>query len=495
MKSLFFLKEPKLIQETWLFLLLLFGWLLSSPTFAIPTIQHWQTNNGARVYFVSAPDLPMVDIEVVFDAGSARDGDKPGLAKLTNALFNEGAGGHSADQIAEHFDNLGAEFGNSVSSDMATVSLRSLTEPQLLQPALEMLTLLLAKPDFDETPFERIRQQMLVSLQYQQQSPSAIAKKAFYSAVFGTHPYGTLSSGTPESVAALSRDDVKAFHARYYVAKNAVIAIVGALDRKAAEKLANSVVSQLPVGETSPILPPVAALSKAKTVHIDHPSTQTHVLIGQPGMARGDPDYFTLYVGNYILGGDGLVSLLAEEVRQKRGLAYSSYSYFAPRLVSGPFIAGLETRNDQSAEALQVVIETLRDFIENGPSEERLKKAKQGITGHFPLRIKSNSDIIGYLSVIGFYRLPLDYLHHFNKHVEAVTLEMIMDAFQRRLDLDKLVVVILDGSFSVGNDFPGKVFHYLPKNFPRKNFRREIGLSGLRRSGVQTLVWVPKINP
>ncbi|KHD06615.1 zinc protease [Candidatus Thiomargarita nelsonii] len=419
--------------------------LLSSSTFAIPTIQHWQTDNGARVYFVPAPDLPMVDIEIVFDAGSARDGDKPGLAMLSNGLLTEGAGGYSADEIAEYFENLGAKIGNSLVSDMATVSLRSLTEPQLLEPAVEMLTLLLAKADFEETPFERVRQQMLVNLQYQEQSPGAIAKKAYYSAVFGTHPYGTLSSGTPESVAALSRDDVKAFYARYYVAKNAVISIVGALDKKAAEKLANRVVSQLPVGKTPPTLPVVAALSEAKRIHIDHPSTQTHVLIGQPGMARGDPDYFTLYVGNYILGGSGLVSLLAEKVREERGLAYSVYSYFAPRRVAGPFIGGLETRNDQTAQALQVVNETLDNFIKNGPSEDQLKKAKQGITGSFPLRIKSNSDIISYLSVIGFYQLPLDYLHQFNNKVEAVTLEMIKDAFQRRLHLDKLVIVTVGG--------------------------------------------------
>jgi len=419
--------------------------LLTSSSFAIPTIQHWQTDNGARAYFVPAPDLPMVDIKIAFDAGSARDGDKPGLAMLSNALLTEGADGHSADQIAEHFENLGAKISNSLGSDMATVSLRSITKPQLLEPAVEMLTLLLAKPDFEETPFERVRQQMLINLKYQEQSPGAIAKKAFYSAVFGTHPYGTLSGGTPESVAALSRDDVKAFHARYYVAKNAVISIVGALDRKAAEKLANTVVSKLSVGKLPPALPPVAALSEAKRIHIKHPSTQTHVLIGQPGMARGDPDYFTLYVGNYILGGSGLVSLLAEEVREKRGFAYSVYSYFAPRRVAGPFIGGLETRNDQASQALQVVNDTLDDFIKNGPSEDKLKKAKQGITGSFPLRIKSNSDIIGYLSVIGFYQLPLDYLHQFNNKIEAVTLDMIKDAFQRRLHLDKLVIVTVGG--------------------------------------------------
>ncbi|MDM8561023.1 pitrilysin family protein [Candidatus Parabeggiatoa sp. HSG14] len=421
--------------------LLLSGLLLSHFAFAIPTIQHWQTDNGVRVYFVPAPDLPMVDVEVVFDAGSARDANKPGLAQLTNSLLSEGAGGHSADYIAEHFDNLGAELDNTVSSDMATVSLRSLSESQLLQPALEMLALLLAKPAFGKTSLERIQQQMFTILKYQQQSPDDIGKKAFYRAIFGTHPYATLPEGTLESVAALTRDDVKAFHARYYVAQNAIITIVGALDKKAAEKLANTVASQLSVGKVAPLLPPVAQLNEAKSIHIAHPSKQTHIFIGQPGVIRGDPDYFTLYTGNYILGGSGLVSNLAKEIREKRGLAYSVYSYFSPRRVAGPFLANLETRNENTTQALQVVRETMRDFIEKGPSEDKLKKAKQGITGRFPLRIKSNSNIIGYLSMIGFYNLPLDYLHTFNDNVEAVTLEMIKDAFKRRLNLDKLVTV------------------------------------------------------
>ena len=421
--------------------LLLFCWLHGPTAVAIPTIQYWQTDNGAQVYFVPAPDLPMVDVEVTFDAGSARDCDKAGLAMITNGLLSEGAGGHSADQIAEHFDNLGAELDYSVDRDMTTVSLRSLTESQLLQPALEMLAVLLAKPDFDEISFERVRQQLLTRLKYQQQSPEAIAEQAFYRAVFGNHPYASLPKGTLETVTALTRDDVKTFHDRYYVAKNALVAIVGALDRIAAEELANTLVSQLPIGKAAPVLPPVAELSEAQTIHIDHPSTQTHILIGQPGMKRGDSDYFTLYVGNYILGGGGFVSRITDEVREKRGLAYSSYSYFFPLRSAGPFLTSLETRNEQTPLALQVVRQTLQDFVENGPTEAELKTAQQGITGRFPLRIMSNSKLIGYLSTIGFYRLPLCYLHDFNRNVEAVTLEMIKEAFKRRIQLDKLITV------------------------------------------------------
>jgi zinc protease len=424
-----------------LLFLLVFSVLFVGTVNAIPDIQHWLTDNGARVYFVEAPELAMVDIEVSFDAGSARDGDKSGIAKLTNDLLSEGADGYSADKIAEHFENLGAELGHSVDRDMATMSLRSLTEDQLLQPALKMLAQVIAKPDFEATSLERIRQQQLTYLKYQQQSPDSIAEKAFYQAIYGEHPYANLPSGTSENVAALTRDEIIAFHNRYYVAKNAQVAIVGALNRKAAEKLANTVVSQLATGEVAPALPVVSLLNEAKSQHIEHPSTQTHILIGQPGIKRGDPDHFTLYVGNYILGGSGLVSRLGKEVRGKHGMAYSIYSYFFPQKVAGPFILSLETRNVQAEQALQVVQTLLRDFVEKGPSEKELKAAKQGITGKFPLRIKSNSSVIGYLSMLGFYRLPLDYLHTFNHNVEAVTLEMIRDAFKRRLNLDKLVTI------------------------------------------------------
>jgi len=422
--------------------------LLSLPqsVFAIPTIQHWETNNGAQVYYVPAPDLPMVDIKIVFDAGSARDGNKSGLATLTNGLLSEGAGGHSADQIAEHFDNLGAEISNSVDRDMATFSLRSLTESELLEPALEMLSVLLANPDFEQIPFERVQQQMLANLQYQQQSPDDIATIAFYKAIYGTHPYANLPSGTTASVVKLTREDIKAFHDRYYVAKNALVAIVGAVDRQAAEALANQLINHLPTGEAASSLPPVASLKLAKRVNINHPSTQTHILMGQPGMARGDIDYFTLYLGNYLLGGSGLVSLLSEEVREKRGLAYSTYSYFSPQRVAGPFITSLKTRNEKVAQALKILESTIRYFIETGPSEAALKKAKQGITGSFPLRIKNNSAIIGYLAVIGFYQLPLDYLNQFNKRIEAVTLEMIKDAFKRRLHPDQFVTISVGGN-------------------------------------------------
>lgn len=415
--------------------------LLGTAVHASPDIQHWRTDNGARVYFVEAPELPMVDIRVVFDAGAARDGKLPGLAMLTNGMLEEGAGGMDADAIARRFDSLGARFSASSHRDMATAGLRSLTRPELLEPALETFALMLSRPDFPRNALERVRRQMLTGLQYEEQQPGEIASKAFYRALYGDHPYASPPGGTQESVSRIDRNDVQDFYRRYYVAQNAVIAIVGKLKREEAERLAETAVGALPSGKAAEKLPAVAELEQGVRKHIEHPSSQTHVLMGQPGVRRGDPDYFPLYVGNHILGGSGLVSRISEEVREKRGLSYSAYSYFSPMRVKGPFVLGLQTRNENTGEALQVLRETLVNFRKEGPSEEELVAAKKNITGGFALKIDSNSDILGYIAMIGFYGLPLDYLETFNDRVEAVSLAQIHDAFTRRVNPDHLTTI------------------------------------------------------
>jgi zinc protease len=425
--------------------LLWLGLIISGFAQANPDIQHWRTANGARVYFVAAPELPMVDIRVVFDAGGARDAELPGLAMLTNGMLEEGAGELDADAIAERFDSLGARFSASSQRDMAIASLRSLTEPRLLEPALETFALLLRDPSVPTTALERVRRQMLIGLQAEEQDPGDVASKAFYRALYGTHPYASHPGGTRDSIGAIRRQDVLDFHRRYYVGRNAVVAIVGAVERAGAERLAEAAVGALPAGKAALPLPPVTPLEQALQQQIDHPSSQTHVLMGQPGMRRGDADAFPLYVGNHILGGSGLVSRISEEVREKRGLSYSAYSYFLPMRVEGPYQLGLQTRNESTPEALEVLQQTLSDFTAKGPTEEELQASKKNITGGFALKIDSNSDILGYIAMIGFYGLPLDYLDTFNQRVEAVTASQIRDAFSRRVHPDRMVTITVGG--------------------------------------------------
>lgn len=419
---------------------------LSLSAGATPKIEHWTLENGARVYFVRTTELPLVHLQLVFDAASSRDPEgKDGVGVLTNAMLRQGAEGLSADEIALGFERLGAEFGTSAERDMAVVELRSLSDRKLLDPALELLGSVLAKPTFPEDALERERARALVALQRDEQQPDVIAEKAFWRAVYGEHPYARHPLGTPDTVRVLTRDDLVAHHARYYTGANAWLAIVGNASEREAKSIARRVLGGLPRGEPAPPLPPVPARSKPNQRLIEFPAQQSHLRLGGPGIARNHPDYFPLLVGNYTLGGGGLVSRLAEEIREKRGYSYSVYSYFLPMRERGPFVLGLQTKNAQRDDALRVVRKVLADFVAQGPTAEELEAAKKHLTGSFPLRLDSNKKIAGNLAVIGFYGLPLDYLDTFIQRVEAVTAEQIRAAFQRHVDPEALVTVIVGG--------------------------------------------------
>ena len=419
--------------------------LASGLATALPTIQNWRTANGVPVYFIQARELPMVDAQILFNAGSIRDGERPGLAKLTNALLEEGAGDWSADTIADRLDRVGAQLGTGSRRDSAWVSLRSLVDPRYLQPAVETVARLLKEPTFAPDAVERVRQQMLTALRERAQSPGAIAQDAFYKALYGDHPYGSTPEGTVASLNAITRTDIQNFQSRYYTAANAVIAIVGDLDRPAAEHLADTLVGGLATGETAPPPPPVPPVQASQTIRISHPSSQSHILIGQIGVNRADPDYYALYLGNHVLGGNGLVSQLSQEIREKRGLAYGAYSAFSPMRQAGPFLINLQTRNDQVDTALQVAQTTLREFTANGPDAQALEEARQNITGGFALDLAGNGKLASALGLIAFYGLPLDYLQNYIGTMNGISLEQIKTAWNRHVEPDKLITVIVGG--------------------------------------------------
>ena len=412
---------------------------------AVPAIEHWRTTNGVPVYFIPTRELPMVDAQILFNAGSIRDGERPGLAMMTNALLEEGAGDWSADVIADRLDRIGARFSAGSRRDSAWASLRSLVDPRYLQPAVETVARLLKEPTFAPDAVERVRKQMLSGLQERAQSPGAIAQDAFFKALYGDHPYGSPPHGTTASVNAITRADLQTFHRRYYTTANVVVALVGDLDRSAAERLANALVGELPVGEAAPPPPPAPTVPTNRTIRIPHPSSQSHILIGQMGVNRTDPDYYALYLGNHVLGGNGLVSQLAQEIREKRGLAYGAYSAFSPMRQAGPFLINLQTRNDQADTALQVAQTTLREFTANGPSAEALEEARQNITGGFALDLAGNGKLASALGLIAFYGLPLDYLQNYIGTINGITLEQVKHAWQRHVQPDQMTTVIVGG--------------------------------------------------
>ena len=422
--------------------------LVSVAVLATPKIEHWTLKNGARVYFVEARNLPMVTLNVVFDAGSARDPQaRNGLAMLTNGLLNEGTGDLDADAIAATFEGLGAEFGSSNDRDMAGANLKSLTDRKLLDPALDLFARLLVAPSFPQPSLERERQRALLSLKQAQASPSDVVAKAFFARLYTGHPYAAAPEGNESGLKAITRDDLLAFHTRHYVGSNAVFALIGDISLKDAKAIAERVLGRLPAGTAPPVLAKVAAGAPRRVADavVAHPSSQTHLMIGEVGMARSDPDFYPLYLGNFILGGSGLISRLAQEVREKRGLSYSVSSYFIPLREPGPFLLSLQTKNSQSREALAVVRQVLSEFAEKGPTVEELIAAKKNVTGGFPLRIDSNRKIVDYLTVIGFYDLPLTYIDDFIPRIEAVSAEQIRDAFRRRVHPERMLTVIVGG--------------------------------------------------
>jgi len=403
-------------------------------------IQRWQTAEGARVLFVEARELPMFDLRLTFAAGSSQDGTTPGLALLTNAMLNEGIAGQDTTAIAAGFEGLGAEFGNGAYRDMAIASLRSLSAAEQREPALALFGHVVGAPTFPADALARVKNQILTGLELQKQNPGKLASIALFQQLYGSHPYAQPSDGTAQSVPALTRAQLAAFHGRAYAAGNAVIALVGDLSRTEAEAIAAQVSAALPKGAALPA-PPAPRAPAAARQHIEFPSQQTHLMLAQLGIDRRDPDYAALYVGNQILGGGGFGTRLMEEVREKRGLTYGIYSAFSPMQVAGPFMINVQTRAELSAATLELVRALVRDFLASGPSADELARAKRELAGSFPLSTASNADIVGQLGAIGFYDLPSTQLEDFMNQVQQLDVDQVRTAMARHLDADAFVVV------------------------------------------------------
>ncbi|AXS80985.1 pitrilysin family protein [Dechloromonas sp. HYN0024] len=416
-----------------------FALLIAQTSLASVNIQHWVSPSGARVQFVESRVLPMLDVQVDFAAGSMFDPEgKSGLAALTRGALDLGTGKFDETAIAEQMADIGASLAGGADTDRANISLRTLSAKDKREPALTILKSVLHAPLFDTAIFEREKARTIAGLKEAMTRPDSIAGKAFWAAMYPKHPYGR--QATPETVAALSRDDLAAFHARYYNAANASITLVGDLSRAEAEQIAEAIAAGLPKGEAA-TLPDAPEKPKWSITQLPHPASQAHIYIGLPAIERGNPDFFPLLVGNYTLGGGGFVSRLMKEVRDQRGYAYSIYSYFAPLKQTGPFQIGLQTKRSQAKDALKLTREILTGFLKNGPSEDELAAAKANLTGSFPLRLDSNKKILENVANIGFYGLPFDYLDQYQARVQAVTADDIRQAFARRIRPENIITV------------------------------------------------------
>ncbi len=422
---------------------------------AIP-VQHWTQSGGAKVYLVESPAIAMVDVQLDFDAGSRRvAAAQAGLAGATASLLSKGVaargGARALDEnaLGEAWADLGAYFSAGAGTDRLSFSLRSLTEPDLLGQAVQLAARQIAEPSFPADVWQRDRQRLVAQLKESYTRPGSVVSQEFAERVYGDHPYGhEVSEAT---LGRIGVADMQAFHATHITRCNARVSIVGAVTRPQADALVTGLLSRLPqadcvLAQPLPRLPDVPALARAEVLRIPFDSAQAHVLMGQPGYPRSDPDFFALTLGNYILGGGGFVSRLTEEVREKRGLSYSVYSAFSPGRHAGAFTVGLQTRPDQAAQATEVARQVIAKFVAEGPTQTELQAAKDNLIGGFPLLIDSNRKLLGNLANIAWNDLPLDYLDTWTAQIAKVRAADVRAAFARKLQPDTMLTVIVGGT-------------------------------------------------
>ncbi|AMM25361.1 M16 family metallopeptidase [Variovorax sp. PAMC 28711] len=421
---------------------------------AIP-IQHWTLANGAKVYFAPVNALPIVDVQLDFDAGSRRDpAPQAGLASVTAGMVEKGVRAVGSDPaldqnaLGEAWADLGAEFGVDASGERTSFSLRTLSDAKVLDKAVALAAREIGEPAFPDDVWQRDRERINAAIKEANTKPGTLVGRNFAAAVYGTHPYG---QETTE--ATLARIDVAAMRQRYealIVPCRAKLTIVGAVTRPQADAIATTLLARLPQSSPGssacaalPAVPPVASLGAPKELRLPFDSAQAQVLIGQPGYLRSDPEHFALTLGNYILGGGGFVSRLTDQVREKRGLTYSIYSGFSPGMEAGAFRIAFQTRPDQADAAIKVSREVLAKFVADGPTDAELKAAKDNLIGGFPLLLDSNRKLLGNIANIAWNDLPFDYLDTWQQRMNAVTGAQIKAAFASKLQPERMVTVIV----------------------------------------------------
>lgn len=422
-----------------------------------PQIEQWTLENGAKVYLVQSRSLPMLDVNIAFDGGSRRDpADKIGLADFVAILADKGvtagAAGTDAHQepaldengVTDAWLDLGGIFAASASRDEFAYSLRTLTYPDVLPEAVALAARVIAHPSFPADVLKREQARAVAALKESLTQPGPVASRAYYAAVYSGHPYA--DQYTEQTLNAITVADLKNFHARYVLPCRARISMVGNVSREEANDIAQKLLSQLPQSGACPALPEVAevpALTQAVHENMKFNAAQAQILVGAPGIKRSDPDFLVLVVGNHVLGGNGFSSRLMQQVREERGLTYGVGSYFAPGANVGAFTISLKTRPDQAQEALTVVQQVLTTFMNEGPTEAELQAAKANLVGGFPLMFDSNAKLLRQVANIARNDLPLDYLDQWPHLIEAVTADQVKQAFQRVIDPDKMVTVVL----------------------------------------------------
>ena len=423
----------------------------------VPNIERFTSSSGVPVAFVRATTLPIVDVDLRFNAGSARDGsirdDGFGIASMAATMLTQGTDTLDEEAFTKQMEMLGISLSSSAYKDMFIVSMRSLSDSKHLEPASELMTQMLTQPRFDKAVLARNKARLQVALQQQQQDPSSLAGNAFDKALYGDHPYAHPSEGTLDTVPTLSQSDLQNFRKRFLVAGNASLAITGNLTIAEAKQLADQLTQDLPKGSAAPALPEPKPLKKAEHIHIPFPSTQTTVVIGQLGEKRAttpeaQQQQTNFAIGNEVMAGSDFNARLMTEIRQKRGYTYGISGAMTPMLTRGPYLIGFSTRNDKAREAIDASLDVIKDTVDDGITQEEMQLTKDNLKHSFPMGFASNSGINGLLGMMNFYQLPNDYLASYTQRIDNVSLQGVNQTLKQTLTPDNFLIV------TVGQDDP-----------------------------------------
>lgn len=409
---------------------------------AAPLGRRSEMENGLIVLVAERHTLPMVTIEVMVKAGSLMEPkEKAGLANLTAILLPQGTESRTAPEISETIEFVGGRLNAGASRDFSTLSLTVLKKDLAL--GLELLADVLLHPAFREEEIMRKVQKLKASIRQKREDPGTVAREAFSATLFPGHPYGRPVEGTEESLDRITQQDLVEFHRRYYAPNNSVLAAAGDITLEELKGYLNEYLK----GWTRKAVPAVnldsTPTGHPQVVKIDRGVTQAHIVWGHVGIERRDPDYYRLLVMNQILGGGGLTSRLMRSIREKRGWAYDVHSYFSARRLPGPFVVGLETKNETAGPAIQEVLRQIKRIREEGVTPEELREAKGYLTGSFPLRIDTNYDMVRLLVGIELHDLGMDYPDRYPEIIQAVTREDVQRVARKYLHPNQRILVVV----------------------------------------------------
>ena len=396
---------------------------------------------GIEAYLLREPSIPFLSLSLHFRGGAALDpAGKEGLAYMVSGLLDEGAGDLDSQAFRTELEDLAIRLSFNSGSDELSGQLKTLTVHRAR--AFELLRLALTSPRFDAEPVERIRNQIQASLRRRDEEPDYVAGRTWFEAAFPHHPYGRPSQGTVASVSAITPADLKTFVAGRLARDNLIIGVAGDITAAELAPLLDQTFGGLPA-KSAPFALAEALPARAGTVIVRKDVPQSQVLFGEVGLARDDPDFYAAYVANHLLGGGGFTSRLTEAVREKRGLAYSVYSYLYPMDAAPLWLGGLGTANAAVGEALKLVREQIAQMAAGDVTQAALDDAKTYLTGSFPLRLTSNDSIASMLVAMQVDHLGIDYLEKRNDYIERVTLKDVQRVAARLYHPDQLLVVVV----------------------------------------------------